>query len=114
MKQSIKIIEQCLNDIPNGLIKNNDTKITPPSRSQTKKSMEALIHHFKNYTNGVNIPANETYIGTEVPLIGQQSERRIFEHGFSLIGHRVHRFTVFNQYAYFQVPIGTGNSFFIL
>lgn len=67
MKQSIKIIEQCLNDIPNGLIKNNDTKITPPSRSHTKKSMEALIHHFKNYTNGVSIPANETYIGTEAP-----------------------------------------------
>jgi NADH dehydrogenase (ubiquinone) Fe-S protein 2 len=67
MKQSIKIIEQCLNDIPNGLIKNNDNKITPPSRSHTKKSMEALIHHFKNYTNGVSIPANETYVGTEAP-----------------------------------------------
>lgn len=67
MKQSIKIIEECLNKIPNGLIKNNDTKITPPSRAQTKKSMEALIHHFKNYTNGVSIPANETYIGTEAP-----------------------------------------------
>ena len=67
MKQSIKIIEECLNKIPNGLIKNNDMKITPPLRSQTKKSMEALIHHFKTYTNGVNIPANETYIGTEAP-----------------------------------------------
>jgi len=67
MKQSIKIIEECLNKIPNGLIKNNDMKVTPPSRSHTKKSMEALIHHFKNYTNGVNIPANETYIGTEAP-----------------------------------------------
>lgn len=67
MKQSIKIIEECLNRIPNGLIKNNDMKITPPSRSHTKKSMEALIHHFKNYTNGVNIPANETYIGIEAP-----------------------------------------------
>lgn len=67
MKQSIKIIEECLNKIPNGLIKNNDMKVTPPSRSHTKKSMEALIHHFKNYTNGVSIPANETYIGTEAP-----------------------------------------------
>jgi NADH dehydrogenase (ubiquinone) Fe-S protein 2 len=67
MKQSIKIIEECLNKIPNGLIKNNDMKITPPSRMHTKKSMEALIHHFKNYTNGVNIPTNETYIGTEAP-----------------------------------------------
>jgi NADH dehydrogenase (ubiquinone) Fe-S protein 2 len=67
MKQSIKIIEECLNKIPNGLIKNNDMKITPPFRMHTKKSMEALIHHFKNYTNGVNIPTNETYIGTEAP-----------------------------------------------
>ena len=67
MKQSIKIIEECLERIPKGLVKNNDIKITPPLRSQTKKSMEALIHHFKNYTNGVSIPANETYIGTEAP-----------------------------------------------
>ena len=67
LKQSIRIIEECLNKIPNGPIKNNDMKITPPSRMHTKKSMEALIHHFKTYTNGVNIPTNETYIGTEAP-----------------------------------------------
>ena len=67
MKQSIRIIEECLEKIPNGLIKNNDIKITPPLRSHTKNSMEALIHHFKNYTNGVVIPASETYIGTEAP-----------------------------------------------
>ena len=67
MRQSIKIIEQCLNDIPYGTIKNNDTKITPPSRTELKNSMEALIHHFKIYTNGINIKANETYIGTEAP-----------------------------------------------
>nr|YP_009687989.1 NADH dehydrogenase subunit 7 [Haslea nusantara]QDX17587.1 NADH dehydrogenase subunit 7 [Haslea nusantara] len=67
MKQSIKIIEECLEKIPNGLIKNNDTKITPPSRIDTKRSMEALIHHFKAYTNGVNVPASETYVGTEAP-----------------------------------------------
>ena len=67
MKQSIKIIEECLDKIPNGLIKNNDLKITPPLRFQTKNSMEALIHHFKNYTNGVVIPSSETYIGTEAP-----------------------------------------------
>nr|YP_010516711.1 NADH dehydrogenase subunit 7 [Haslea provincialis]UXN44254.1 NADH dehydrogenase subunit 7 [Haslea provincialis] len=67
MKQSIKIIEECLEKIPNGLIKNNDTKVTPPSRIDTKRSMEALIHHFKAYTNGVNVPASETYVGTEAP-----------------------------------------------
>jgi NADH dehydrogenase (ubiquinone) Fe-S protein 2 len=67
MKQSIKIIEECLNSIPNGPVKNSDTKTTPPLRTQIKKSMEALIHHFKNYTNGVSVTANETYIGTEAP-----------------------------------------------
>ena len=67
MKQSIKIIEDCLNTIPNGLIKNNDTKITPPSRIDLKQSMEALIHHFKTYTSGVTITSNETYVGTEAP-----------------------------------------------
>jgi len=67
MKQSIKIIEECLNKIPVGLIKNNDLKITAPIRMHTKKSMEALIHHFKNFTTGVSIPSNETYIGTEAP-----------------------------------------------
>ena len=59
MKQSIKI--------PNGLIKNNDIKVTPPLRPHTKKSVEALMHHFKNYTNGITVPSNETYIGTEDP-----------------------------------------------
>ena len=67
MRQSINIIEQCLNNIPYGTIKNNDTKITPPSRVELKSSMEALIHHFKIYTNGINIKANETYVGTEAP-----------------------------------------------
>lgn len=67
MRQSIKIIEQCLNYIPYGNIKNNDTKIAPPSRIELKSSMEALIHHFKIYTNGISIKANETYIGTEAP-----------------------------------------------
>ena len=53
MKQSLRIIEECLDKIPKGLVKNNDLKITPPYRYQTKKSMEALIHYFKNYINGV-------------------------------------------------------------
>lgn len=67
MKQSIKIIEQCLNNIPLGPIKTSDNKITPPSRFEMKQSMEALIHHFKFYTSGINIPASETYTATEAP-----------------------------------------------
>jgi len=67
MKQSISIIEQCLDNIPLGPIKTDDNKITPPSRFDIKQSMESLIHHFKFYTSGINIPANETYTGTEAP-----------------------------------------------
>jgi NADH-quinone oxidoreductase subunit D len=67
MKESLKIIEQCLNSMPTGYVKTNDFKIAPPTRVEMKQSMEALIHHFKMYTQGVNIPTNETYIGTEAP-----------------------------------------------
>ena len=67
MKQSVKIIEQCIEKIPAGPIKTSDNKITPPTRVELKSSMESLIHHFKFYTNGFNVPANETYLGTEAP-----------------------------------------------
>ena len=67
MKQSLKIIEQCLNNMPKGLIKSSDKKLTPPSRTDVKQSMESLIHHFKIYTQGVIVPEGETYIGTEAP-----------------------------------------------
>ena len=67
MKQSVSIIEQCLEKIPSGPIKSSDNKITPPSRFELKSSMESLIHHFKYYTNGFDVPANEIYIGTEAP-----------------------------------------------
>ena len=67
MKQSLAIIEQCLDNLPSGPIKSSDYKVTPPSRFEMKQSMEALIHHFKFYTNGINVPASETYLGTEAP-----------------------------------------------
>ena len=67
MKESLKIIEQCLNSMPIGYVKTNDFKISPPSRVDMKQSMEALIHHFKMYTQGVVVPTSETYIGTEAP-----------------------------------------------
>jgi NADH:ubiquinone oxidoreductase subunit D len=67
MRESLKIIEQCINQISTGMIKTDDNKIIPPSRSEIKQSMESLIHHFKLYTQGVVIPAGETYLGTEAP-----------------------------------------------
>nr|YP_003288887.1 NADH dehydrogenase subunit 7 [Saccharina coriacea]ALG63467.1 NADH dehydrogenase subunit 7 [Saccharina sp. ye-C]BAI48739.1 NADH dehydrogenase subunit 7 [Saccharina coriacea] len=67
MRQSLSIIYQCLNKMPEGSVKVDDSKITPPSRADVKQSMEALIHHFKLYTEGVTVPSGETYIATEAP-----------------------------------------------
>jgi NADH dehydrogenase (ubiquinone) Fe-S protein 2 len=67
MRQSLSIIQQVLNDIPQGPVKINNQKISNPSRIQIKQSMESLIHHFKYYTEGFNVPAGETYVGIEAP-----------------------------------------------
>ncbi len=67
MKQSNRIIQQCLRDMPQGPIKTQDHKIAPPKRSEMKQSMEALIHHFKLYTEGYHVPAGETYTAVEAP-----------------------------------------------
>ena len=67
MRQSCKIIEQCINNMPNGIVLANDAKMAPPSRKEMKGSMEALIHHFKLYTEGVHVPEAETYTAVEAP-----------------------------------------------
>merc|ERR1712159_499600 len=67
MRESLKIIMQCLNNIPGGPVKVDDRKITPPTRGQIKNSMESLIHHFKYFTEGVCVPRGETYTATEAP-----------------------------------------------
>ncbi len=67
MRESVKIIDQCLAALPEGPIKVIDNKISPPSRGQMKNSMEALIHHFKLYTEGYHVPAGETYAAVEAP-----------------------------------------------
>lgn len=67
MRQSIRIIMQCINDMPNGMVFTNDRKLNAPSRSQMKQSMESLIHHFKLYTEGFTVPAGETYTAVEAP-----------------------------------------------
>ena len=67
MKESLKIIHQCLNQLPNGPIKVSDFKISPPSRSLMKHSMESLIHHFKLYTEGYTVPSGEAYCVVEAP-----------------------------------------------
>jgi NADH dehydrogenase (ubiquinone) Fe-S protein 2 len=67
MRESLKIVAQCLNEIPYGPIKVDNRKITPPSRTSLKQSMESLIHHFKLYTENITIPSQETYTAVEAP-----------------------------------------------
>ena len=67
MRQSLRIILQCLNQMPTGMIQANDRKITPPSRDQMKASMESLISHFKLYTEGFSVPVGDTYTAVEAP-----------------------------------------------
>ena len=67
MRQSVKIMKQCLEKMPDGPVRVNDNKIAPPSRAEMKRSMEALIHHFKLFTEGYHVPAGETYAAVEAP-----------------------------------------------
>ncbi len=67
MRQSLRIINQALDQMPGGPIKINDRKVSPPPRGEMKNSMEALIHHFKLYTEGYHVPPGETYTATEAP-----------------------------------------------
>jgi NADH-quinone oxidoreductase subunit D len=65
MRQSTSIILQCLDKMKPGPVRTADKKVTPPPRAEMKRSMEALIHHFKLYTEGVHVPAGETYAAVE-------------------------------------------------
>src|SRR5712692_5501810 len=67
MRQSIRIMRQCLDKMPDGPIKVDDRKIAPPPRAEMKRSMESLIHHFKLYTEGYHVPAGEIYQAVEAP-----------------------------------------------
>lgn len=67
MRQSLRIIDQCINQMPPGEIKVDDAKISPPSRHEMKTSMEALIHHFKLFSEGYHVPPGSTYTAIEAP-----------------------------------------------
>uniref|UniRef100_A0A8C6PTN8 NADH dehydrogenase [ubiquinone] iron-sulfur protein 2, mitochondrial n=1 Tax=Nothobranchius furzeri TaxID=105023 RepID=A0A8C6PTN8_NOTFU len=67
MRQSLRIILQALNKMPEGEIKVDDAKVSPPKRSEMKTSMESLIHHFKLYTEGYQVPPGATYTAVEAP-----------------------------------------------
>lgn len=67
MRESLKIIRQCLDRLPDGPVRLENHKITPPRRAAMKQSMEAMIHHFKLYTEGYHVPAGEVYVAAETP-----------------------------------------------
>jgi NADH-quinone oxidoreductase subunit D len=67
MRQALRLIEQCVERMPEGPHVTQDQKVTPPKRAEMKRSMEALIHHFKLYTEGYHVPPGETYTAVEAP-----------------------------------------------
>lgn len=67
MRQSVRIIRQCVENMPTGAVVTADPKIAPPKRAAMKTSMESLINHFKLYTEGYHVPAGETYTAVEAP-----------------------------------------------
>ena len=67
MRECVKIINQCLEQMPKGPVKTNDGKISTPSKKDIKESMEALIHHFKLFTEGYRVDKDEIYTAVEAP-----------------------------------------------
>ncbi len=67
VKQSMRIVEQAMERMPKGDYRIDDRKITPPPRGRIDESMEALIHHFKIFTEGFTVPEGETYVAVESP-----------------------------------------------
>ncbi|MBM3506339.1 MAG: NADH-quinone oxidoreductase subunit D [Alphaproteobacteria bacterium] len=67
MRQSVRIVQQCLREMPNGPVIADDHKIVPPKRTEMKATMESLIHHFKLFTEGHRVPAGEVYAAVEAP-----------------------------------------------
>ncbi|WP_343562933.1 NADH-quinone oxidoreductase subunit D [Kiloniella sp. b19] len=67
MRQSLRLIEQCIEKMPEGPVMSENNKVAPPRRGDMKRSMEALIHHFKLYSEGFRVPEGETYTAVEAP-----------------------------------------------
>ncbi|HEX4077616.1 MAG TPA: NADH-quinone oxidoreductase subunit D [Rhizomicrobium sp.] len=67
MRQSTWLMKQCIEKMPAGPVLADDYKVVPPRRGEMKRSMEALIHHFKLFTEGYHVPAGEVYAAVEAP-----------------------------------------------
>jgi NADH-quinone oxidoreductase subunit D len=68
LRQAVRLVQQCVAKMPPGRWRVDDRKVVPPPRAEMKSSMEALIHHFKLYTEGFHVPAGETYTAVEAPV----------------------------------------------
>ncbi len=86
MREATKIMKQCIDKMPPGPVVAQDHKITPPRRAEMKTSMEALIHHFKLYTEGFHVPAGESYaaVGSAQGRIRRLSGGRRHQQALSL------------------------------
>jgi NADH-quinone oxidoreductase subunit D len=67
VRESMRIVRQCVDRMPKGDYRVQDKKVTPPPRARIDESMEALIHHFKIFTEGFKVPAGEVYVAVESP-----------------------------------------------
>ncbi len=67
LRESVRIVTQILDKMPSGPYRVLDKKVTPPPRKRIDESMEALIHHFKLFTEGIKVPPGEVYVGIESP-----------------------------------------------
>ena len=67
MRQSVRIVQQALDRLPFGPVRSNNRKVVPPPRSEIGVSMEALIHHFKLWTEGYAVPKGAVYVAVESP-----------------------------------------------
>ena len=67
IRESIRIVRQCIDLMPSGDYRSQDPKVTPPPRARIGESMEALIHHFKLFTEGFHVPEGEVYMAVESP-----------------------------------------------
>jgi NADH-quinone oxidoreductase subunit D len=67
MRQSLRIIHQCVEQMPSGPVTTQDPRVAPPKRGEMKHSMEALINHFKLFSEGYHVPKGETYTAVEAP-----------------------------------------------
>ena len=92
VRESMRIVQQCLDRMPSGDYRIQDKKVTPPPRARIDESMEALIHHFKLFTEGFKVPEGEVYVAVESPAVSSAAISSVMappsRTGFTSARHR--------------------------